>query len=268
MNVSLINYNFNPLVDEFCSQLDILRPSKFRSIKWLVNQFVPATCTVCRHTLRIPDLIFCHICDRERLQAHWIVEPVELHVPDKLQFGNLDKLESIRNFKVYATWHYDPFIRTMLQTAKFTPTKKIFNFLGKQIDRMIHILHSEIITAASINPPLLVPIPPSKYHLQRRLFNQTQILAQQLSFGKIMVCLKRDPLSLPQSSLSVQNRFRNACNSLSINLKKKNDLQDQVIYLIDDIVGSGATMLQARKLLLETGAREVYGIAVAISPRY
>jgi len=169
--------------------------------------------------------------------------------------------------QLYVQWHYTPFIRKLLHKAKFAPARRMFSFLGVQINATYQILYPDLFYAEKVNT-LLVPIPPSERHLRERLFNQALLIARELSFGTVADLLIRNPGSAPQSTLSLKQRKENMWPALSVKSSFKEKLQGRDVLVIDDVVGSGASMSAASNLLLSNGAASVKGIALAISPLF
>jgi competence protein ComFC len=171
------------------------------------------------------------------------------------------------SMQLYVQWHYTPFIRQMLHRAKFTPTRRMFSFLGKQMDSTFRFLHPHLFDTEATNM-LLVPMPPSERHLRERLFNQALVISKELSFGTVADLLVRDSSSAPQSSLGEKLRKENMRAALSVKSSFCKRLHGRHVIVVDDIVGSGASMTTARNVLLSYGAASVRGVAVAISPLF
>jgi predicted amidophosphoribosyltransferase len=143
----------------------------------------------------------------------------------------------------------------------------MFSFLGIQIDSTFRILYPHLFDAEGPRA-LLIPMPPSERHLRERLFNQALLVSRELSFGTVADLLIRSPHSAPQSSLSVKLRKENMRPALSVKSSFRDKIHGRNVILVDDIVGSGASMSAARDLLLSNGAASVKGVAIAISPLF
>jgi len=261
---------FVPILDQRCSLHSLTK----KPLLWqrLSTQFLPVTCLVCTHRVCSPNLPLCHLCDRERLIAPWLTSPVELSIAaitgkkPSVSLKNWED-EGSQFLRMYVQWHYSPFVRYMLHRAKFSPTRKLFSFLGIHLNATFKILYPHLFETQKF-PPLLVPIPPSERHYRERLFNQALLVARELSFGSVADLLLRDSRSLPQSSLNSKQRSSNMHPALSVKSAFRGRIRGQNIILIDDIVGSGNTMCAARNLLVEHGASSVEGVALAISPLF
>jgi ComF family protein len=169
--------------------------------------------------------------------------------------------------KLYVQWHYTPFIRRLLHQAKFAPARRMFSFLGGQIDSTFRILHPHLFDP-QMPAALLVPMPPSERHLRQRLFNQALLISSELSFGTVADVLRRDPRAEPQSTLSLKERKKNMLPALAVKPSYQSSIKGRDVIIVDDIVGSGASMSAARNLLVSYGATSVKGVALAISPLF
>lgn len=116
---------------------------------------------------------------------------------------------------------------------------------------------------------LLIPIPLSKSRFRERGFNQSELLCRELSlldqhknFSLDTSVLYRIKDNEHQARLKDRgSRFKNSEETFAV-LNKRTVLNRNVI-LLDDVITSGATILSARKVLLASGAKNVFMISVA-----
>lgn len=96
--------------------------------------------------------------------------------------------------------------------------------------------------------------------------DQARALARELSriSGVPMAGLivRRHGQNRPQKQLRYTERIQNARETYA--LAKRADAQDLTVFLVDDIVTSGAGMAQGVRLLRRAGAREVICLSVAV----
>jgi ComF family protein len=109
----------------------------------------------------------------------------------------------------------------------------------------------------SCSPDLIVPVPLHRQRLRERGFNQSQLLARELSRhcrirldGKL---LERTRATPPQQNLSAEKRRQNLRGSM----KAKRQLSGEHILLVDDVLTTGATADVCARSLLLAGAGQV-----------
>ncbi|MFA5086736.1 MAG: ComF family protein [Candidatus Paceibacterota bacterium] len=148
----------------------------------------------------------------------------------------------------------------------------IHNFKYKsQIKELCYPLSLLILThlyfIAKYFPPnsLLVPVPLFIKKKKRRGFNQAEEIGKVIS-EKIGIPISLDNLARikntqPQVKLNREQRIENIKNAFEI--KNKNEFKGKIIFLLDDVYTTGATMEECSRLLKKAGAKEVWGLTVA-----
>jgi competence protein ComFC len=114
---------------------------------------------------------------------------------------------------------------------------------------------------------VFVPIPLHSQKLKKRGYNQSKLLAEGLAKRftiPVSDCLRRVKLTKTQVGLSKEDRIKNIQNafllqSKSIDIAKKY----HNVFLIDDVVTSGATLREAAKVLKKAGVKNVWGLTLA-----
>jgi competence protein ComFC len=112
---------------------------------------------------------------------------------------------------------------------------------------------------------ILVPIPLSSRKLRKRGYNQAEILAKELA----------KKLSFPAQNLLVRTKETKTQVGLT-NLQRKLNVKDvflikipnvklktKNILLVDDVVTTGSTLLEAAKILKKSGVSKVFGLTLA-----
>lgn len=111
----------------------------------------------------------------------------------------------------------------------------------------------------------LVPVPLHKKQYRQRQYNQSEILAKNLSRSTgIPVAadtLARIRETRPQFTLNKQERAHNIRNSFAV--KNKAWLQEAKVLVIDDICTTGSTINECARILKQSGAKEVHGLVLA-----
>jgi len=111
---------------------------------------------------------------------------------------------------------------------------------------------------------LLLPMPLSRQRLQVRGYNQSLLLAHQLS-----PCKTRSDLLLRITDTPAQHTLKRAQRLTSLNQAfvvdplKVSALHGARLVLVDDVMTSGASLYTAARVLKEAGAAHVTGLVIA-----
>jgi ComF family protein len=115
-------------------------------------------------------------------------------------------------------------------------------------------------------PGLLTWIPMHAKDLQWRKFNHAQLLAEELS---TIVRVPAKELLMKCRETAYQTNLNPIARALNIRdcfeLAEDADVEGKRIAVIDDICCSGATLLEAARVLKGAGAQRVYGLVCAES---
>lgn len=111
----------------------------------------------------------------------------------------------------------------------------------------------------------VIPIPLSKQRMNERGFNQSEIFARCISktfdIPLNITGVSRTKHTVRQSALNTADRIKNVQNAFSA----EHSLKDKRIILVDDIYTTGNTMASCAKAIADEGAREIIGIAAAVT---
>lgn len=145
--------------------------------------------------------------------------------------------------------------------------------MGKILGGLMHTKMTKVIEGGQIennhNKAILVPIPLSKKRLRERGFNQSEILAEELSYRnqgrnftvETSVLYRTKDTGSQALIKDRETRMNNVKGCFAVS--NKNKILGKNIILIDDITTTGATLEEARKVLVDNGARRVIAVTVA-----
>ena len=112
---------------------------------------------------------------------------------------------------------------------------------------------------------IIVPIPLFSSKFKKRGYNQSEILAKNISKR-----LKMPTINLLKRTRDTKNQYKLKREDREINIKNAfvvNDskfaIQNMSIFLIDDIVTTGSTLKEAANVLKRSGAKQVFGLILA-----
>lgn len=178
--------------------------------------------------------------------------------------------EQQQDTSIAALFEYrDPLVRNAIWALKYHQSHHAARLLAVPLYDEIMALTGDVYTFERTNQFLVIPIPLSKKRLHERGYNQVELLAQELITldEHEMLTLRTDILGRTrhtknQTSLkNRQERLQNVKGCFSVvNLET---LKGQTVILLDDVTTTGATLSEARRVLVEAGAREVFVGALA-----
>ena len=131
--------------------------------------------------------------------------------------------------------------------------------------QLANLLDDYLVNADPIPCEVLVPVPLHGKRLRERGYNQSALLAEELSrLTGLTVndsCLIRNRYNVPQAKTrNVEERRQNV---IGIFTCKNKDLRDKKVLLIDDVTTSGATLNACASVLKTAGAMSVWGLTLA-----
>jgi competence protein ComFC len=146
-------------------------------------------------------------------------------------------------------------IKKIIHAIKFFHRKDLIAPIAKEL--LIHLPEKN-------TSLILIPIPMTFVRRLLRGYNQSELLARTLSkLSGVPVdskILSRKKSTLRQvKSGSRKERLRNQKNTFIVN----KSLEDKEVIIIDDVTTTGATLLEAKRVLLNAGAQNVHAITIA-----
>jgi competence protein ComFC len=170
-------------------------------------------------------------------------------------------------FPLYDYRH--PPIRKAIQFLKYKNKKRIANIFAEVLHYRILEEIADLYQLENFHDPVLIPIPLSKKRLRERGFNQALLICKKLTEKdqKKNYRLIKDILIKPKDTLhqaQIENRkerLRNIRGSFA--LKNEKRVKNKNIILIDDVVTTGATLEEAKRILKQAGAKKVIAFTIA-----
>jgi ComF family protein len=150
-------------------------------------------------------------------------------------------------------------LRTLVHELKYHGRRRVASRLAEEL------LAAPGVRLLLSDDAILVPVPLHPRRRRERGFNQSELLARELSrrtgLAVIEGALVRRQDSPPQTGLSAAARRRNVASAFAV--RRKPAVVGHRIILIDDVWTTGATALACARMLREAGAAEVRLLAVA-----
>ncbi len=159
--------------------------------------------------------------------------------------------------------YHDKKIAKLIIDGKYNLIFGIYDFLGKLVAENIKQREYQYIFS---NSYLLIPIPLFKLRERWRGFNQSEILcrtlSEQLNIPTTNI-LTRKKFTKTQKDLKKTDRKQNVDGAFSISGKISISEGGQNFILVDDVITTGSTLLEAVKTLKRNGAGKVWCLTVA-----
>jgi len=170
---------------------------------------------------------------------------------------------------IFVLFDYDnKIVRLIVKSIKYKNNaslrKRVAGYLYEEIMEMA----SEI-SLFEGSGPLLVPMPMSKMEKKNRGFNQCEELVKEIkkmagdNLAVSYNILKKVRETQRQTTLSRTERALNVANSMVAVPLKIGTATFRTIIVLDDVYTTGASLLEARRALLATGAQRVIGFFIA-----
>lgn len=159
--------------------------------------------------------------------------------------------------------YHDERVRALIKSVKYYGERKAAEKIARfAADYALELL-AEKQTLSGWNQILLAPIPSSAARLRERGYNQAALFAEAVAVRLDGVIY--DPLLLTRERRESQVHVTRSTRSKNIAgaFAAVPRVQNHFIILIDDVVESGATLKDARRALLSSGAKDVVAIAMA-----
>lgn len=222
----------------------------YKIVSPLLDLIYPPFCSICDSKINIDESVVCDRC--------WSKIPVN--------FMNTIIRKKDKNRKTYykyIVWSYSyaDISRDIIHDFKYRDYICLAQKLSKTMAESLTNLNE-------LNDvDYLVPVPLHIFRYMQRGYNQSLILANNISklTGiKISTDIYRTKYTKPQSS--IVDKFQKVSNvKNAFRVKKSNDFRNKKIILIDDIVTSGSTVNECAKMLMKAGAEEVYVLSAALT---
>ena len=167
---------------------------------------------------------------------------------------------------VFPSLVYKGVVKKLVYVFKYPP------YLTDLQTQLIDLFYEGIIQKEQFfsllqEPSVFIPIPLHEGKFKKRGYNQAKLLAEGLAKRfdvSVVDCLKRVKSTKTQVGLTKEERRKNIEQAFALQGTVSEPLQKyQQVFLVDDVVTSGATLQEAAKVLKKAGFTKVWGITLA-----
>jgi len=237
----------------------LLNKSRGKIKKILLDLLLPKKCFGCNR----PDTYLCRDCFNK----------IEINLNNTCFFcGKITwqgkicikcQKESGLDRMIAATEYKSPVIRDLIKNFKY-------HYIREVAKPLTQLLIKSLAQCGILDFPhkaIVLPIPLYKTRVRARGFNQAEILAKEIA-GYFNLPLESNILKkiIPNEP---QAKFRDDYEKRKENIREvfavspKKSIERKIIILVDDVATTGATLIEAAKILKKSGANEVWGLVVA-----
>jgi ComF family protein len=223
----------------------------------------PSSCRLCHRLLDRPgERIICHDC------WQMVYPPSFPFCPRCGRFFEINRKpdlcpdceEQRWSFSLHRScFRYEGLIKEIILLYKYGKIKVLGQALARKCLSVLDA--SELWTGLEV----IVPVPLYSSRQRERGFNQSEVIARELSRRKkirlvsgAIVKVKDTP---PQASLEAAARRENVKGVYRV--KQKEAIKGKVVLLVDDVFTTGSTIEACSRVLMEAGAKEVRAMTVA-----
>lgn len=171
---------------------------------------------------------------------------------------------------IYAIFCYkNALAKKLIWNLKYKGDRELVKIISRILYENIIEDLSEKVILNNFTAPIVIPISATKRRMKEKGFNQCERIVKELekldknnSFEIICDALMKTKETESQAHTKNKTaRLNNLKNSFGVKLPGK--ITNRNIILIDDVWTTGATIKEARKELLEAGAKKVIAYTIA-----
>jgi competence protein ComFC len=196
------------------------------------------------------------------------VRQIERMTPEEFsrEALHVDEIDQIDGTIAFFSYR-DALVKTAVLEVKSYANKKVARLIGRAAYELLVPELSDLETFRNFKDPLLIPIPLTKRARRSRGWNQCELIASEISKATSLSLEYRPDILIKsketedQVGKSKSERFKNLKGCFSVRDKEK--ILGKNVIILDDIVTTGATLKEAKKAVLDAGARRALCIAIA-----
>jgi ComF family protein len=228
----------------------------------LSSLFYPATCVVCSRDIERP----AYLCDSCRSKAPRITAPFCAKCSEPF-FGAIAQTFRCANCE-HRTLHFDSavaayrsrsLVRNLVHAFKYGHQRHLRHPLAEWLGET---LNDSRLRGRRFD--LIVPVPLHPARERERGFNQATLLAELFARqveAPLRPVLERIRYTTTQTAYDRAERMENLHNAFR--LRKKANVRELHVLLIDDVLTTGSTLSECARVLKEAGAISVYAATAA-----
>lgn len=216
----------------------------------------PSCCLNCNKYIEQPGELICPDCwDKINTLDHVFCGNCEHPLFGNLACSNCDEQDTM---PILALGQYTDPLNVLIRHFKY----RNFQRLGSILAEKLMANHSIMLNKLEID--IIIPIPLHGYRYKMRGYNQSLILAdtigKRLGVPVIINALIKTKHNKYQKSLDPIHRDKNVENVYKIG---DDEIENKKIMLVDDVITTGATLREAKKVLHKAKGNVILAAVIA-----
>ena len=208
---------------------------------------------------------YCYICKKK--SPNFKIHKKCLIENKLLNWKNFNDKKIYLDNVIVLTHYKNKIIKKLIISFKFYWKKDIWVELWEKLWKLVkNKINISIFNREGLDI-VVIPVPLHWLKKIKRWFNQSEILAENIAnilninYNENIIIRKK--YTRQQSKLSRQERLNNLNNSFKIDIKQVDNIDNKIIFLVDDVVSSWTTLNEIEKILKQNWAKKVIWVCVA-----
>ena len=229
--------------------LAILRP---------LYQFIyPPACLSCDNSLADDEHKVCQRC-WSSIRRISLEDELYKEMSNRLTAGgDISGLASVFHFEKGGT------LQSLIHHLKYNEMTAIGMEFGKRVGEKIMLTTGN----AGIRGVIPVPLHPTKK--RERGYNQSDFIAEgvrRVTGAKVFPSLlRRKKNTVTQTKLNIEERKENMTGAFIVNTHFRSAIANCSFILVDDVITTGATILECARVLKHHGAANIFAASIALA---
>ncbi len=228
----------------------------------LISLFYPPFCLQCRAAIE-PNQFLCENCEPSALRirppfCQACSEPFDGAISSTFACANCAN-RTLHFETAVSAYRSRGVVRRAVHELKYDEQIQLRHLVGSWLDAA---LDDDRLAGRTFD--LIVPVPLHSARRRERGFNQAEVLARIVAARRSIPCqpaLKRVRYTTTQTAFDRTERMKNLHDAFR--LRKKADVRDLHVLLIDDVLTTGATLSECARVLKAAGAASVCAATAA-----
>jgi ComF family protein len=215
---------------------------------WMISKIISQTFSNCLKLLFPYHCYLCKIETKDTSLCKKCISSFTKAIDTPLPF-----ITSIYSFK-------DERIKKSIHAVKYFHRKDLIRDFTEN-----GIVNKNIESIEAADNPILIPVPTTLFRKLKRGYCHTEYIAltlgERLDYPISLTTLKRRHFTRAQVGTKRSDRINAQKGSFLI--KDMRCIKNKTVILVDDVTTTGATLLEAKRVLLLSGAKNVLAITLA-----